>query len=272
LTDWRLIDSGPCAATFNMALDEALAISVRNNTSPPVLRLYGWTVPSLTLGSFQKTDGINLVYCGTSQIPVVRRLTGGRAVLHDNELTYSFSAGYESGFSGRLMDVYMKIGAAFHLCFTKLGIDCTMRDRAKKGPGASGSPVCFESASIGEISFSGLKLIGSAQKRWPDAFMQQGSIPFSVDPVALYGIFGENRWNAGLNDFISDLDAIKMKKYLVSSFEESFDVSLSVSLPSQEELQLAKHLEAERYPDLTATPAGQTGIRCGSNRGKASQP
>jgi lipoyl(octanoyl) transferase len=235
-----------------MALDEAIALSVRKGASPPALRIYGWSAPSLTIGAFQKINEINVSFCRDNRIPVVRRLTGGRAVLHDNELTYSFSARNDSGFSGRLMDVYMKIGAAFHLCFEKLGLDCLIKDRAKTGRGTVRSPICFESASTGEISHAGSKLIGSAQKRWNDAFIQQGSIPLSVESSLIAGVFGCDRTGAesGLRNFIPDIDRDTLKKILAASFEETFEVRLAGSLPSQEELRVAARLAIQKYPDL----------------------
>jgi lipoyl(octanoyl) transferase len=271
--DWRLIDSGPCPASFNMALDEAIAMSVRNGSAPPALRIYGWAAPSITLGAFQKTDNINVAYCADMQISVVRRLTGGRAVLHGDELTCCFSARNDSGFSGRLMDVYMKIGAAFHLCFERLGLACSINGSIKKDSVTIGSPLCFESTSTGEISHAGHKLIGSAQKRWNDAFMQQGSIPFSVDVRTLAEILGKNtvleqdqNMFGGLRKFIPDIDMETLKKNLVVSFEETFNVRLSDSLPSREELLLAERLASERYPDLALSPAGKSDTQCGNKK------
>jgi len=256
-----------------MALDEALAVSVRKSSSPPVLRIYGWSAPSLTLGTFQKSDGINLSFCRTNNISVVRRLTGGRAVLHYDELTYSLSARNECGFSGKLMDVYMKIGAAFQLFFNKLGLDCQIKDETAGGIQPDRTPICFKSASTGEISHTGHKLIGSAQKRWNDAFLQQGSIPFSVDHNMLCGIFGTYSRNiAGLNKFIPGLNNVNLKKFLVASFEETFNVSLAASVPSQAELHLAEHLASGKYPDLSAAPAGTVDNRSGNNTGKESLP
>jgi lipoate-protein ligase A len=246
-----------------MALDEALALSVRNGFSPPVLRIYGWSTPALSLGAFQKLDGINTGYCNKMQIPVVRRLTGGRAILHGDELTYSFSARNDNAFSGGLMNVYLRIGTAFRLCFERLGLVCQIKDSLKKGTVSIRSPLCFESASLGEISHSGLKLIGSAQKRWNDAFMQQGTIPFSADHEKLSGVFGtplsvtaregDSDLYIGLRQVIPDLDAEILKTYLLSAFEEIFSVSLLDSLPSPEELRLANRLVSERYLDRSWT-------------------
>jgi len=94
---WRFIDSGNCEASFNMAIDEAIAISVRKGDVPPTLRLYGWDVPSVSIGCFQKIRDINVEYCGEKNIPIVRRPTGGRAILHYQDITYSFSTKTDFG-------------------------------------------------------------------------------------------------------------------------------------------------------------------------------
>jgi lipoate-protein ligase A len=250
-----------------MALDEALSVSVRDGSSPPVLRLYGWSAPALSLGYFQKTDNVNVAYCRSRRIPVIRRPTGGRAALHHDELTYSFAAENDDGFSGRLMDVYMQIGGAFRLFFEKLGLTCRMTGRPEKGTArAAANPACFRSASTGELSVCGHKLIGSAQKRWPGAFLQQGSIPLSVDHGMMTAIFGRpDEPVRGLSDFIPEPDMARMKELLAVSFEEAFGISLSASLPSPEELLLAARLESERYPDLAAQ-AGSTDSPCENRR------
>jgi lipoate-protein ligase A len=246
-----------------MALDEALAQSVRNGSSTPVLRIYGWTSPALSLGAFQKLDGIDTGYCKRMLIPVVRRLTGGRAILHGDELTYSFSAGNNDFFSGSLMNSYLMLGAVFHLCFRRLGLVCMIRDNLKNTVSSGRSPLCFESTSLGEISHAGLKLVGSAQKRWKDAFLQQGTIPYSVDFEKLSGVFGmppganaqekDSGPNSGLRKFLPDLNPEILKTYLLSAFEEIFSVSLLGSLPSPEELLLADRLISERYLDQSWT-------------------
>lgn len=119
---WRLINSGPGSASYNMALDEAIAISVRKGSSPPALRLYSWDRPSVTLGCFQKIREIDTEYCRDASIPIVRRPTGGRAILHNKELTYSFSVKTDNAlFSKGIFDSYEKISAAFYLALKKLG-------------------------------------------------------------------------------------------------------------------------------------------------------
>src|SRR3990172_5963881 len=165
-TEWRLVDSGPCDAFYNMALDEAIATEVRRGSSPPTLRLYGWDRPSLTLGCFQKASDINIEYCNSQDIPVVRRPTGGRAILHADELTYSFSAETDRGpFSHGLLDSYQRISMAFSIAFRKIGVTAVPKKEREKGRMLSRSPLCFQSSSFGEILVANKKLVGAAQGR-----------------------------------------------------------------------------------------------------------
>ncbi|MFN3480459.1 MAG: biotin/lipoate A/B protein ligase family protein [Thermodesulfovibrionales bacterium] len=246
---WRLIDSGEGDAFFNMALDEAIATFVINGTAPPTLRFYGWEVPSVSLGHFQKIDDINLNYCSENNLPVVRRPTGGRAILHGDELTYSFSARNEDGFSGGLMESYSLIGNAFLEALRMLGLDAEMMQRRQKGSILTRSPLCFNSTSIGEISLRGIKLIGSAQRRWKGGFLQQGSIPYSIDLEKTKGIFRvmpESISLRGIGSFIN-IDMGSIKKAILKAFEKTFNINLVLSCLSRDEIFLAERLQKEKY-------------------------
>jgi lipoate-protein ligase A len=251
---WRLIDSGPCSASHNMAIDEAIATLVRKDCLPPALRLYGWDRPSVSLGCFQRASDIDVGYCEAEDIPVVRRPTGGRAILHDDELTYSFSAGTDRGpFSKGLLDSYKKISAALHLALKKVGVSAESKSQREKGRVLAGSPLCFQSSSYGEILICNKKVVGSAQKRWDDGLLQQGSIPYSYDGERVRRIFGEGRYTAlrecavGLKEVLPHLDDAKFREIISASFEEAFGISLVPAHPSQEESALALELERKKY-------------------------
>lgn len=281
MTAWRFIDSGACDAAFNMALDEAIAIFVRKGCAPPTLRLYGWKSPSVSLGSFQKIADIDRQYCSSNNIPIVRRPTGGRGILHGDELTYSFSSRSEGFFSGGLLSTYRCISAALHKGLDMAGIKTTIKNRREPGSNLTRGPLCFESVSYGELTFSGRKLIGSAQKRWRDGFLQQGAIPYLIDIEKIRLIFKSaapkdtgaaecelNRHAApgcrcadapflGLKELLPDFNHEEFKLHLKLSFENAFNVTLAGSRPSHEEMELARFLESEKYLSPLWTEAGK---------------
>jgi lipoate-protein ligase A len=251
MTDtWRFIDTGSCSASYNMALDEAIVTAVRTGHLPPTLRVYGWDTSSVSIGYFQKISDINIDYCLEKGIPIVRRPTGGRAILHNYEITYSFSAKTDLGvFSKGLLDSYKKISTAFGLALSKVGISPMLK--LQREPHRDRSPLCFESTSYGEITINGKKIIGSAQKRWPDGLLQQGSVPFLVEDeiVKIFRLKSNETEKkfAGLKNILPELSIGCFKNAIRISFEETFDIMLIHSSPSQEEISLAKDLEVQKY-------------------------
>ena len=249
---WRFIDTGPCSAYYNMALDEAIATLVRKDNAPPTLRLYSWDVPSVTIGYFQKISEVHTEYCAAQNIPVVRRQTGGRAILHNHELTYSFSIKTTHGlFSKGLRDSYKKISGAFNNALLKVGLlpETRLRRRSYR----SRSSLCFHTTSYGEITINNKKVLGSAQKRWSDGLLQQGSIPYTVDSDDAVKVFKiedtrvTKDFIIGLKDLFPDFNPDTFKKILKTSFEETFGIWLIPSFPSPEEISLARELETHRY-------------------------
>ncbi len=256
---WRIIDDGACAPAFNMALDEAIATAVRRDLAPPTLRLYGWKERAVSIGAFQRSRDVNIDYCRRKGIHIVRRPTGGRAVCHDDELTYSFAAKTENcPFSRGLFDSYGKISAALVRALSRIGLcpqsEARTRNRqsGKKRPEPH-SPLCFQSISYGEISVGGIKIVGSAQKRWSDGLLQQGSIPLRIRPDELSHIFlcesVEEKTLAGLEQLIAAPSREGLREAIKSAFEETFEVELISSRPSPEEYALAQKLEGEKYLD-----------------------
>ncbi|NWF52444.1 MAG: lipoate--protein ligase family protein [Nitrospirae bacterium] len=249
---WRFVDSGLCNASYNMALDEAIAINVRKGNSPPTLRLYGWSLPSVSIGYSQKMREIDSDYCIRKGIPIVRRPTGGRAILHNDEITYSFSVKTDDGlFSKGLLDSYKKISNAFVITFLKIGLSLELRLLRNTRQVSHRSPLCFESLSYGEITVNNKKILGSAQKRWTDGLLQQGSIPISIDRKEIAKVFtlqypiGEKL--IGLKELLQELNCEELKNIIKVSFEEAFNKTL-VPLPlSGEEKSLAHELENKKY-------------------------
>jgi len=235
-----------------MAVDEALALSVRIGNSPPVLRFYEWLEPSVSIGSFQKINSLNMSYCREHSIPLVRRLTGGRAIFHIHDLTYSFSAPTTNGpFPSSLMESYRMIGEVFRIALVLIGLSPEIRMRKERNE--VHTPLCFYSASFGEITLQGKKVVGAAQRRWRESFLQQGSLPFEIDREAIRKLFDitpsedfDNRMT-GLLEVAPGLEPGRLKEAIRSSFEETFKVTLLYSDLSREEHLLALELAQQRY-------------------------
>ena len=251
----RLVSSGDSSASYNMALDEALSVSARQGGSGPTLRLYGWDRPSVSLGRHQRAGILDLAHCLEAGIPVVRRPTGGRAILHGMELTYSFSA--PAGITGLgtgVLESYKALSHAFMHAFKSLGLSAMSTSKAKKSAShASINPLCFSSASYGEISVSGRKIIGSAQRRWPDGFLQQGSIPLELDQEGMARVFGvdaeAHREMAGLSEFDRSITLERLSEAVVQGFREAFSVEVALVAPDKEEEALARKLQGWKYLD-----------------------
>ncbi|MFA5353617.1 MAG: lipoate--protein ligase family protein [Thermodesulfovibrionales bacterium] len=257
---WRFIDSGSSSASYNMALDEAISLAVRDGSAPPTLRIYGWDRQSVSIGHFQKPETVNLAYCEAHEIPVVRRPTGGRGILHGDELTYSFTARNEGLFSQGLLDTYLLIGSALKRAMEMEGIPITMKLERESGRNLVRSPLCFKSQSFGEIGIGGRKLVGSAQKRWREGFLQQGSIPYSIDYERLPLVFKEEEPLAppssvdasmiGLREVSPDFSPEGFKEAIRQAFEDCFRISLPDSLISRQEEESARLLLSEKYQPL----------------------
>ena len=179
---WRLLlEDHPRTGVENMATDEAIMDAVAAGDVPPTLRLYQWAPPALSLGKRQPLGGVLFDRCARDGVQVVRRVTGGLAILHTDELTYSIATRPDDPrAAGAILDAYRSLSEGLVIALTTLAIQPEM---APVSPGAthSVSAVCFEQPSAYEISVDGRKLIGSAQVRPQGRVLQHGSLPLSGD-------------------------------------------------------------------------------------------
>ncbi len=197
---WRFLDSGAESAVFHMALDEAVLDAVSSGESSPTFRLFEWKPAAVTLGFSQKAGaGIDYDRCVADGITVTRRLTGGRAVLHDRELAYSVVGRVDDPvFGGSIMDTYREISRVILNALSALGADAEwsrgVQEETSTPGGATGPAPCFLSASRYEITIGGKKLVGSAQRRIGKVFLQQGSILTGPghERIVDYLVFREN--------------------------------------------------------------------------------
>lgn len=185
---WRLINDGSGDPAWNMAVDEALA-RVQDEGCPPTLRLYTWEPPALSFGYFQKTDGVRFDELRRMGIVPVRRITGGRAVLHLGDLTYSITAPSNSQIPIGVSESYRYLCKGLFAAFDILGIHAGI---GSERSGRSAPDQCFALSTDADIIFKGRKFVGSAQKRIGPSFLQHGSILIRPQTEILFRIF-ENR-------------------------------------------------------------------------------
>jgi len=164
-----------------MAVDEAILEAIGNRASPPTLRLYTWDPACLSLGHAQPIADVDRVRLRGHGWDVVRRATGGRAILHTDELTYSVTGSAdEPVLSGGVLESYNRIAQALLLAIRTLGLPVEMKAE-KANDSQEPNPVCFEVPSTYEITVNGKKLIGSAQARKKGGVLQHGSLPLTGD-------------------------------------------------------------------------------------------
>jgi lipoate-protein ligase A len=186
---WRLVMDGPGDGAWNMAVDEALLHLAERGNRPPVLRFYSWARPTLTIGRLQKTGGsLNLDYLAARGIPIVRRPTGGRALLHCREVTYSAIIPSASPAFGPMRHVYSIMAGAIGQALTDIGV---APDPLGEGAGQdyAASSFCLATRTGFEISAGGRKVAACAQRRLKNSILQHGSIILAADAGAHLGCF-----------------------------------------------------------------------------------
>ncbi len=181
MNTWRLLLTPPARGAWNMAVDEAILEHIGRGASLPTLRLYAWDPACLSLGQAQSIADVDRLRLQTRGWEVVRRLTGGRAILHTDELTYSVSGSAdEPVLAGSVLESYNRLAQALLLAVRNLGLPVEMKEAAQRNT-SQNNPVCFEVPSSYEITVGGKKLIGSAQARKKEGVLQHGSLPLSGD-------------------------------------------------------------------------------------------
>ena len=170
---WKLLHTAPLSGADNMAVDEALMERARQ-TGQAVFRVYTWAQPTLSLGRNQTAAGIySPARARDHGIAIVRRLTGGRALLHHHEVTYSVTAPLATDLS--LRESYARINRLLVAGLRRLGVAVEIAAPQQRAVGPTAAP-CFERPATGELVIDGKKLAGSAQWRDDGVLLQHGSI------------------------------------------------------------------------------------------------
>ena len=251
MRNWRLLIHPDLPGYTQMAIDEALYL-LASPARPPVLRFYTWQKPTLSLGFFQNYKRVvSEPFIRHNNIGVVRRITGGRAVLHDSEVTYALAGTLTNEFANQsLKETYSVIAQALNLGLQSLGIDETVSslDHAEAAR-ESRLPQCFVAVSQYEISKGNRKMIGSAQKRARDKFVQHGSILLNFDKRLQNGCILKP--DPAIEEKIAPLTRILQRElpseelipHFIKGFEQQFGVELELSALTAPERELIGVLE-----------------------------
>jgi lipoyl(octanoyl) transferase len=172
---YRFLHTGFQSAALNMAIDESIHLHHLQDSVPPTLRVFRWQKPSISLGRFQSVEReINNSRCQELGVELVRRPTGGRAVYHCDEFTYSIVIGKKYGVPSGVVAAYAYLAQGLLAALQNLGVHAELSDeRVSKHPSAA----CFASSTQADLTSGGFKLVGSAQVWKDDALLQQGSLP-----------------------------------------------------------------------------------------------
>ncbi len=180
--NWRVIIDPPATGAWNMAVDEALLQSAIRGDGLPTLRLYSWQPGCLSLGRAQPIQDVDKERTQDHEWDIVRRLSGGRAILHIDELTYSFTGNInEPLFQNEIIESYLRIARGLVRFLNLLEISPEINHSRQADQIHKAEPICFEVPSQYEITYQGRKLIGSAQARKENGVLQHGSIPLFGD-------------------------------------------------------------------------------------------
>jgi len=183
---WRLLINPPSNGATNMAIDESILDAITSHNAEPTLRLYSWEPACLSLGFAQPVSDVNTEQLIKRGWDLVRRPTGGRAILHCDEITYAvIGPENDPRLDGGVLESYNKISGALLATLVNLGIPATAApisgNQISDPNDKYQNPVCFEVPSHYEITVRGKKLIGSAQARRKGGVLQHGSIPLKGD-------------------------------------------------------------------------------------------
>ena len=188
---WRLLITPPARGAWNMAVDESILEAMGSGKSLPTLRLYAWEPACLSLGYAQPLTDVDIPRLQARGWEMVRRPTGGRAVLHTEELTYSVIAPLnEPRLAGTVLESYRRLAQALVQALNQLtgtsgigagGSPVQVNENSSAPHAPTANPVCFEVPSTYEITVGGKKLVGSAQARRKEGVLQHGSLPLAGD-------------------------------------------------------------------------------------------
>lgn len=274
LVEWRLIKDSYHNGFINMAVDEAIMIAHKNGLVPPTIRFYQWSPPAVSLGYFQDLKKeINVKVCQDIGIDIVRRPTGGKAVLHDQELTYSFIIKENDPLvNDSILETYKKISGGIIRGLSYLGIKAELvplrgklenhllgRSDKARIHHLDFKSICFSVPSQYEVQVEGKKIVGSAQARKGGVVLQHGSLLIKLEKDKLFSVFNfpsvqireklKSKFKAtSLEEILKKkIDFSELSNILPHGFEEEFGVRLVESKLTEPEEKISKVLLENKY-------------------------
>ena len=260
-TKWRLLRTQPAPGAWNMAVDEAILELSGLGSVPPTIRLYGWSPRCLSLGYAQPVADVNMDQLKERGWDIVRRPTGGRAILHTDELTYSVCGPNNlPQLRGGVLESYQRLSEALLVALHLLGIDADTPKKSDQLISTNNkNPVCFEVPSNYEITVGGKKLIGSAQARRKSGVVQHGSLPITGDLTRIIDVLNyqqESHRQKAKTDLLIHATTLERElgftgDWWITSyaFENAFQKILNADLQTMELTPAEGHRALELYKE-----------------------
>ncbi len=231
---WRQITTWGAPPEFNMGLDGALLEDV---DAPPTLRFYTWTPATLSLGYFQRFDEVP---AAEKAFVVARRVTGGGAIHHTNELTFSLTASAEHPlFEGPIPRSYERIHELIAQALTRCGCEPTLRGEAELSSDIEGTGMCFHHSTALDLAWDGRKGVGSAQRRSKGRALHHGSIKL-----------GASQYDTGVAELGDSMDPAALARVIAEVFRESAKIQLMPGVPTPDERESATRLGQQSIDPL----------------------
>jgi lipoate-protein ligase A len=255
MPSWYVLhDRRPLSAPENMARDEFL-FQLCHREKLGFLRLYSWEKPTFSFGVSQRlTNAIDLKYIRENNLAFVRRLTGGKTVLHDDEITYAVASSDDVFYRDHdLFQSYLLISKIIVDALGKIGLEAVLSSKKTTMFAKSNHP-CFSFPTLNEIEIRGRKIVGSAQKRDKIALLQHGSIPFSMDYERYSRGTGSSRDFIKANMItLAELSSVSKEAFighLIGSFQKFINESLETyEFNEHEQREIGKIAEKYRSED-----------------------
>lgn len=260
--NWRLIRTPAAPGAWNMAVDEAILEAVGQKAVLPTLRLYAWSPPCLSLGFAQPVKDVDLAALSRLGWHLVRRPTGGRAILHTDELTYAvITPNDEPRLAGGVIESYFRLSKALLSALELLQLPAQAKNRYDTAPGVlPGGAVCFEVPSNYEITADGKKLVGSAQARRKEGVLQHGSLPLYGDLARITRVLvfpdeaAREQAAARLLNHAATIEMLGKSlswedaaRAVVAGFHNTLNIQFQEAVLTSSELRRAQELIAEKY-------------------------